>query len=124
TARARALYEQLALERDYHGFLAADRLGVPYRFNHRPQSVELERVARLAKWPGLERAHELYRLGMLREARREWHFALAKAAPEDLLAAASLAYHWGWQEQALQGAIAAQAWDDLERRFPTLYEDI
>ncbi len=34
TAAAKAALEQLAGERDYYGFLAADKLGRPYSFNH------------------------------------------------------------------------------------------
>lgn len=39
TAEARAIYQRLAAQRDYHGFLAADRLGSAYTITDTPLQV-------------------------------------------------------------------------------------
>ena len=45
---ARKIYRALAAERDYYGFMAANRLGVDYAFNDRPLGVPEAKVDALA----------------------------------------------------------------------------
>ena len=50
-----ALYQKLAGERDFYGFLAADRLSVPYKLGNRPAHIDprvLQRVRNAASTPG------------------------------------------------------------------------
>ena len=49
TTRARSLYMNLSKERSYYGFLAADRLGIPYRFSNRPIKVSAADLEALKK---------------------------------------------------------------------------
>ena len=56
--QARKTFESLAQERDYYGFLAADRLGTAYRFNHRPLEIAPGMVERVAAMPAMQRAWE------------------------------------------------------------------
>ena len=121
---ARADYESLARERDYYGFLAADRLGTPYRFNHRPLDVADEAVERVAAMPGLRRALEFLELERRIDARREWH-ALVEGLDEDGLKAASwIARCRNWHGRAILTIVRTPERDDLELRFPVLYRGI
>ncbi len=120
---ARELYTLVAQERDYYGFLAADHIGESYRLNHRPFPVSPDDVARVAKLPGLQRAQEFYLLGQLSDARREWRHATRRLSNEDILAVSNLVQQWGWYSQSIMGAIAAREWDDLQVRFPLVYQD-
>src|SRR5690606_10134304 len=122
-AKARELYALVAQERDYYGFLAADRIGESYRLNHRPFPVSPDDVERVAQLPGLQRAQEFYLLGQLSDARREWRHATRRLSNEEILAASNLVQQWGWYSQSIMGAIAAREWDDLEVRFPLVYQD-
>ncbi|HHH38945.1 MAG TPA: lytic murein transglycosylase [Sedimenticola sp.] len=116
--RADAIYRELARERSYFGFLAADRVGMAYRFDNRPVQIGQRQMARIAARPGIRRARELYALGRSIDARREWRDATAALEADDLLAAAKLAQRWGWNDQAIFTLARARYWDDLALRFP------
>ncbi len=120
-AEADAAFAELGKERGYYAFLAADRLGRPYRFDHAPVSAPAAGLTALDRDPGIVRARELYHAGLLVEAHREWRDALAGRSAGDLQLAGRLAYHWGWYDRAIFALGAARYWDDLEIRFPFAY---
>ncbi|MGH8470445.1 MAG: transglycosylase SLT domain-containing protein [Gammaproteobacteria bacterium] len=118
---ARGLFQELAAERDYYGFAAADRLGVRYRFGHRPTRLSMAEDARIRSWPGMVRAHELWLAGYLREARSEWTNTVNHLPDRAVPAAAALAHEWGWHDRVIFALGKVKAYDDLEFRFPTPY---
>ena len=121
---AQSIYRRIANQRDYYGFLAADRLGVSYAMTNTPLSVSpTELDALLARSPGLQRARELYILGREWEADAEWRQATQAFDPATLKQAARLAHRWGWYHQAIITIARAEHWDDLELRFPLAYHD-
>ncbi|MBL8259817.1 MAG: transglycosylase SLT domain-containing protein [Candidatus Competibacteraceae bacterium] len=121
---ARQAYEPAASQRDYYGFLAADRLGKPYAITHAPSPVKAtELEALLGQSPALQRAQEWYLLGREPEADAEWRQALQSFDRPALQRAAVLASRWGWHAQAISTLARAEAWDDLEIRFPLAYRD-
>ena len=120
---AQGIYRQLATRRDYHGFLAADRLGQPYRLNDKPLQVSELELAALEQLPGLQRARELYLLERLPEAMVEWNAAIDSLNQDDLKKAAKLAQRWGWHYQAIATLARTGYRDDLELRFPTPYRE-
>lgn len=119
--RARVIWLEIAAARDYYGFLAADRLGLPYRLSHAPMAVDETVLATLSALPGMARTHELYLLDRLPEARREWHYATRALDGAELLAAAYLAHHWGWHDRAILALARTPERDDLELRFPLAF---
>ncbi len=132
--RARALHElgerqdaeerfrKLARERDYYGFLAADRLGLKYDMNHHPLPEDLKGWQQVAEMPAIARARELYLLGHAYSARREWHHALNDMTAYQMQLAASIATNWGWHDRAILTLGRAKAYDDLISRFPLPHE--
>jgi soluble lytic murein transglycosylase len=121
---ARSAYQRIAGQRDYHGFLAADRLGVAYAMTNTPLEIsptELDTL--LAGSHGLQRARELYILGREPEAAAEWRLAIQTFNPAALKQAARLAHRWDWRYQALVTVARAEHWDDLELRFPLAYRE-
>ena len=120
---AEALFERVADDRSFYGFMAADQLGSPYRLNHRDFAVRKKQLRSLAHNPALQRARELYHLGRLGEARREWRSMRSGLNHDKILLASRLAQHWGWHEQGVMGAIATNAWDHLTMRFPLAYRE-
>ncbi len=118
---AQRLYRQLAGQRDYYSFLAADCLTLPYQFNDNPLRVPDKELDSLEQLPGLQRARELYLLGRLPEAMAEWSYSTERLSPEDLKKAAKLAQRWGWHYQAIVTLARTGYWDDLELRFPLPY---
>ena len=117
-AEARALYTSLAEHRNFYGFMAADRVGLPYRMGHRSLVAGAGRVQALAERPAIQRAREWLALGRAVEARREWEDVLAGLDADDLRAASQLADAWGWHDRAIFAAARAQEFDDIELRFP------
>ena len=116
---AEALYQELAMERTYYGFLAADRLGGDYHLEHIPLEIEDEALEQhIATLPGIERAREFYALGRLVSARREWEAAIRNMDETHLEATSKLAYSWGWLDRSIFSLARAGYWDDLEMRFP------
>jgi soluble lytic murein transglycosylase len=115
---ARELFRVVAAERDYYGFMAADRLGVRYAINHRPVANDAESRRYVLTLPAIRRARELRALGMAYPARREWQHALQYMNGEQMQIAAGLAAEWGWHDRAIITMARAEAYDDLVVRFP------
>ncbi len=121
--RARRLYRELARERDYYGFLAADRLGVPYTIQSTPLIEDTASVGALMEIPGIRRAYELLRVDAETDARREWNRLLTGFNVEQKKQAAVLASKWGWHADAIRTVALIEEFDDLELRFPMSYPD-
>jgi peptidoglycan lytic transglycosylase len=111
-------FGDLAKERSYHGFLAADYLRWPYEMGHKPTAYDAAKLETLSRRPGLVRAHELYRAGLLTDARREWAYAIRDMNNEELTLAAVLADQWGWHDRAILTVARSGNYDDLKLRFP------
>ncbi len=121
---ARQAYRRIAGQRDYHGFLAADRIGAPYAIANIPLAVpatELEGL--LTRSPALRRAQELYILGREPDADAEWRQATQAFDRQALRQAAVLAQRWDWHAQAIATISRAEHWDDLDLRFPLPYRE-
>jgi soluble lytic murein transglycosylase len=115
-------YRKAGAEREYYGFLAAERGGLPYPLPERAQEVagaELERLATAVPFLAVREWRALDRIG---EARSEWLHALKSLSARDQALAARLARHWGWDQMAMITAIRAGVWDDLSLRFPTGFQ--
>lgn len=120
-AAADRTLRQAAAERSLWGFLAADRLGLPYPLTQRPVPAEPERVERLAATPALARILAFRRLGRDTDMRREWRTLTRSLTTPDLLAAALVADAMSWHDQAIFTLVRADYWDDLALRFPLAY---
>ncbi|MFO7954543.1 MAG: transglycosylase SLT domain-containing protein [Thioalkalivibrio sp.] len=121
---ARRFYERAARERNFHGFLAADRLGQPYRIGHQPLVLEDGRRDAMREHAGVQRMRELVRLDRNAEARREWTHAVAEMDTAELEAAARTFADWGWHDRAIFTAARARNWDDIELRFPLAFDNL
>ncbi len=122
-AAANAMYEQLAGERDYYGFLAADRLKRPYAFKHQRPRMGVDSSSMTL--PAIARIEELKFHGDDALAHSEWYTLLQQTTEEALLIDLMLlAAGKGWDRMAIDAATQAQAWDALNQRFPTAYSDI
>jgi len=119
---ARLILRRLSQERDYYGFLAADRLGVGYEMNDYPIDLAQMDRDRLMAIPGIARARELYEIGMTFWARREWYHTSGQLEPAQLEHAAALAHELGWHDRAIITAAKSGHLDDLALRFPMPFE--
>jgi soluble lytic murein transglycosylase len=120
---ARTVWQQLASERSYYGFLAADAVQDRYNLRNEPlefSEAELHDVERL---PGILRSRELRALGRPVAARREWHLATRDMTERMLARAAKLAHDWGWHGNAILTLGRTSYLGDLEVRFPLAYRE-
>lgn len=123
--KARALYIALAKQRDFYGFLAAEKLNQAYAFNPKTLRIDAKILAKLQQNPTYQRAQELFRVGGFSTfARQEWSIALEKATPDMYRAAAQDAYNLGWYDRAIIALARTKDFDVLEWRFPTPFYDM
>lgn len=125
TGDTQASSELLALvakERGYYGFLAADRLGQPYNFEHRTIVVDVGAKEPLENLPAVQRIEELYFHDEEQLAHSEWYKVIGDRESEQQTLAV-MAYERGWHRMAIDAANKAKAWDALDLRFPMLYQD-
>ena len=123
-ATAKQIYAGLARERDYYGFLAADRIGAGYAMQHVSVDATPDEIAKLEARPDIQAAHELYTLGEIADARGQWQWALREMNDRELQVAAVIARQWGWHDRAIQTVVMSGHPDDLELRFPVIYRDV
>ncbi len=121
---AQHAFRLAARERNFHGFLAADRLGQPYRIGHEPLAVPAELKQQVAEIPALRRMRELVLLERFTEARREWTHMINDLSPREQEAAASLFADWGWHDRAIFTVARARNWGDIDLRFPLAFTDL
>lgn len=121
---ARKLYKRVAIDRSFEGFLAADRLRVPYSFQSRKLSFPKRELLMTESIPGILRARELFFTGNIREARREWYYTIRKFKELDLRRAALLAHRWQWHDRAILTLGKSSYRDDLTVRFPLKHKSM
>ncbi|HSX71323.1 MAG TPA: transglycosylase SLT domain-containing protein, partial [Pseudomonas sp.] len=116
--QALALYEQLAKERDFYGFLAADRIQAPYSLNNKPMAIDPQLMQKVRSTAGIRRALEFHDRGQIVDGRREWYHVSRLFSREELVAQAKLAFDRQWYFPAIRTISQAKYWDDLDIRFP------
>ncbi len=118
------IFSELATERSYYGFLAADHVGRDYSMQHVSIDASPEEISAMLAQPGIQMAKELFIMGEITAARRQWTWATRAMRSRDLQVAAVLARHWGWYDRAIFTVAKSDHLDDLELRFPILYRDM
>lgn len=102
---ARTLYRQAASKADFHGFLAADKLGQPYALC--PWQPVLAPTAKqaIARDPAMVRALQLFALDRKGWAQREWDDALSRFSDEQRRIAVEVAQDNGWFDRGVFGLV-------------------
>ncbi|NQD94231.1 transglycosylase SLT domain-containing protein [Pseudomonas sp. CrR25] len=113
-----ALYQELAKERDFYGFMAADQTKAPYQLNNKPLALDPKTLQKVRNAAGIRRALEFHARGQIVDGRREWYHVSRLFSRDELVAQARLAYDMEWYFPAIRTISQAQYWDDLEVRFP------
>ena len=117
------LYKDVAKERDFYGFLAADRTQSPYQLNNKPLLLSQALITKVRNTPGVRRALEFHDRGEIVDGRREWYHVSRHFNRDEMVAQAKLAYDLKWYFPAIRTISQAQYWDDLDIRFPMAYRD-
>lgn len=118
------LFLHLAHEDDYYGLLSAERVGDR---SHRSVAsgvmTEKADANRLAQAPGFQRAFALHALGQRWEAVNEFNWAVKRADPALVLAAAQAANEVGWYDRAIYAAEQVSGAEALRLRYLTPYRE-
>lgn len=117
------LYKTVARERDFYGFLAADRAQTPYQLNNKPLVLSQQLINKVRNTPGVQRALEFHARGQIVDGRREWYHVSRHFSRDEMVAQARLAYQMRWYFPAIRTISQAQYWDDLDIRFPMAHRD-
>lgn len=104
-ANAAILYRDAANKPEFHGFLAADRIGAPYALCPWTPKTDAAAKTAVARDPAMLRAMQLYRLERATWAEREWNEALARFTPEQRRIAVDIAQDNGWFDRGVFGLI-------------------
>ena len=115
---ATVIFSELAKERTYHGFIAADRIGADYNVDNVPLRLAPELLGKVENTPAVQRARELFALRRMVDARREWYKLVKSMETDELQAFSKLAQGWGWHSRAIFTLAKTDYWDDLDLRFP------
>lgn len=121
TQKAERILAELAGHRSYHGYLAADLLGMDYSFNYHPLPPHPKVRARILDLPALARARELKALGHGWLFRLEWNEVIDGLDETGLREAARIASKRGWHSRAIITLAQGDYWDALDIRYPTPY---
>jgi soluble lytic murein transglycosylase len=117
-------YTEVSANTNYYGFLAADRIDSPYRFNSEPLQRDDDTIKTLTSMPGVQRTRELYLLGRVSDARSEWNAVTRKLDADQLKVAALMVYEWEWYDNAIITVAKTGHLADLDLRFPTPFKDL
>ncbi|OHC19821.1 MAG: lytic transglycosylase [Pseudomonadales bacterium RIFCSPHIGHO2_02_FULL_60_43] len=119
----KALYQALAKERDFYGFMAADQVQAPYQLNNKPLALSPQTIQKVRNSAAIRRALEFHARGQVADGRREWYNVSRLFSRDEMVAQARLAYEMGWYFPAIRTISQAQYWDDLDVRFPMAHRE-
>jgi soluble lytic murein transglycosylase len=124
TQAAQTIYQGLAKNSTYYGFLAADQLGQHYANLEQTPPDRSQRLQGLKKLAVYQRWREWNALGERSQARKEWFRLLQVMDKEGVLAAAELALREGDANLAIWTVSKVKDWNSVDVRFPLMYEQI
>jgi soluble lytic murein transglycosylase len=123
TEVAKALYQKLAEDRSFYGFLAADKADKPYNLADKPVPLADNELENLAETDDFKLIRELMALKREPEALKQWWFNVEKLPKEQRRVVAKLAEQWQWDQLAILTLVKSDYWDDVHLRFPIRYAD-
>lgn len=129
-ANAAILYRDAANKPDFHGFLAADRIGAAYALCPWILKTDTAAKAAVARDPAMVRAMQLYRLERGAWAEAEWNDALTRFTPEQRRIAVDIAQDNGWFDRGVFGLVKAggntypEELQLYELRFPLHHDSV
>lgn len=121
--RGEYLFQQLANERHYYGFLAASYLQEPANLQNKPLEFTWAEKRRVTNYPAAKRAFEFYSLGRYLEARSEWNYLITQLNNHEKLIAAKVANENQWFDRTIFTLANVGYLDDVYLRFPKAFDE-
>jgi soluble lytic murein transglycosylase len=117
-------FTELSEDRGYYGFLSANKMGVKANLRHEPLQISDLEFLNIGRSQVMQRAFELFKINRLNDARREWNLLIKNSTTREKLAAAQLAYNWGWYDRPIFTLAAVGYLNDVNLRFPLAYKSL
>ena len=122
---ARSIWERLASDDDYYGYLSSDRLNQAYPYAmSRIRLYPGDMTNLMTNHPAVARIHELLILGRSVDANRELLTLLERFGATEKLQFAALADRWLWPIGAIRSLAESDHSRLLVERFPLPYRDL
>ncbi len=116
--KALEIFNHLAKERSYYGFLAADYVLKDYTLSHQPINVDEKEISALLGTKSLAIITEFRAMQRNLQAKQYWAEVIGEFSKPELVVAAKIAERWQWHKQAILAVAKAQEWNDINLRFP------
>jgi len=114
--QATSLYQKIASQRTYYGFLAAQKLQLDYQFN---AQIVTETPLNLSDLDSqLAHIEELYFHQHMHLLKREWLSLLGQLNYDRQRQLGLYAFQKGWAHLSVLASIHSKSWDALNIRFP------
>lgn len=111
------LYQEVATHRSYHGFMAAEKLGVSFPFNANTIIKKQGSLSDLNK--DLILMEELVFHQLNHQAKQQWRRLLNRQNTELQQQLGLYAFGKGWAHLSVLASINSKSWDALNIRFPS-----
>ncbi|MEH6455076.1 MAG: transglycosylase SLT domain-containing protein [Cocleimonas sp.] len=114
----------IAKSASFYGFLAADELKVPYARLLQQERNWSALTPRIKNIKAIQRATELYSLGLPKLAKKDWNWAMKKLSKDDQLIAAAYALEINQPFLAIITVSGTKDWNQTGLRFPLEYQNL
>lgn len=121
--RSDAIFKRLAERRSFYGFLVAEQQQQPlaiYRTQAEPSTMTDDSAVNKK----LALALELYHIGQLTDANREWYYATRSFSADQWQQAGLLAHQAQWHDKTIQAFASAGQWHAIDQRFPLAWQEL
>jgi soluble lytic murein transglycosylase len=118
------IFRSLSGDFGFYGQLATEELGQKIAGPTAPFKATPDDIRVMSGTPGIQRALELYRLGLRVEATREWLWSIRKFDDRQLLAAAEVARRNEIYDRTINTADRTETLHDFTLRYLAPYRDI
>jgi soluble lytic murein transglycosylase len=114
--KADNIYQKIATERNYYGFVAAQKLGLNYQFNANIVNGQQQDLDHLKAQ--LTHIDELYFHQHMYLLKREWRVLITGKSINLQRQLGLFAFQKGWAHLSVVASILSRSWDALNIRFP------
>jgi len=124
SARGNEVFQNLAKERSYYGFLASAHLGSQPNLKQENYAFTPSVIGDLSQHPRALIAYELWQADRHLSARREWNHLKRSLDHDQKKHLAVVAHQWGWHEQAIFTLAETGLHDAVNMRFPIAFQSL
>ena len=120
----RSQLQGIAKNASFYGFLAADELNLPYSRLLQQERNWASLTPKIANIKAIQRATELFRLGLPKLAKKEWNWTMDKLSKDEQLIAGAYALEINQPFLAIITISRTKDWNQTGLRFPLEYQNI